>query len=147
MKKALSDYLSGALDREWSWGRLDCLLFCADWVRATTGVDPAGEFRGTYRDERAGRRLIKAQGGIEMLAAKCMEGRGFARTVRPLVGDIGLVRVPILLWRGRTVAAPVGAICLGPRMWAIKTKVRGEMVARDFPLIAAWRIEPLPTHA
>lgn len=90
---------------------------------------------------------MKASGGIVALADSCMNGCGFARTLDPIAEDVGLVLVPLMQRGRRIVSVPVGAICLKPRMWAIKTKVRGEMVARDFPMIAAWALKPQYWHA
>ena len=38
---ALAGYLRDAVSRRFAWGETDCALFCADWVRARKGIDPA----------------------------------------------------------------------------------------------------------
>lgn len=137
-RASLSAYLSRALRREWKWGDLDCFLFCADWIVERDGVDPAAEFRAAYHDVRAARRLMKVHGGIAALADRCLVGVGLRKIDVPSAGDVGLVTVFHRKIGRRLVFVPVGAICLGPKLWVIKTAVRGEMVARNFPLIQAW---------
>lgn len=135
---SLSRYLSEAATRPWAWGEFDCLLFLADWVERSTGIDPAGEYRGVYHDECSARRLIKSVGGIAALVERCAARVGFIETQAPRRGDIGLVRVGLKRFRERIIMVPMGAICLRPALWAIKPADGHQIMAQSFPLIRAW---------
>jgi Domain of unknown function (DUF6950) len=45
-----------------AWGRNDCCIFVADCIHAMTGIDVAAEFRGQYRTELGGMRIILRNG-------------------------------------------------------------------------------------
>jgi hypothetical protein len=51
------------------WGRHDCCLWAADAVRASTGIDLAAEWRGTYDDAAGALRLLASLGGIEAVCS------------------------------------------------------------------------------
>lgn len=133
-------YLRTAARRPFAWGEFDCCLFFADWIALRRGVDPAAELRGRYSTEREMRRLVKAAGGIERLVDECVTRAGCRQTANPVVGDIGLVRVAIKLWRGRAVLVPCGAILVGGGRWAIKTAQHGALPIARFPVIRAWGV-------
>jgi hypothetical protein len=75
-------------EASFEWGTHDCAMFAADAVLAVTGEDPAAEFRGKYKSESGAAKILKTA-NLEALA----DAR-FARTERPIVGDIGLVTLP-----------------------------------------------------
>jgi hypothetical protein len=131
----LPEYLSLAARRPFVWGEFDCFLFCADWIVARFGVDPAQEFRGAYDDEKAARRLMGPRGGTLGLAEFCLARVGFLPTLTPREGDVGLADVATLSRFGDRC---VGAICARPDLWWIKTALPGELVGGNFPIVRAW---------
>ncbi len=56
-------------------GRLDCVLFAAQWVRRCTGRDLTGDWPGSYRSLEDGFERLKAAGyaGLGDLAAHHLE--------------------------------------------------------------------------
>lgn len=133
----LADHVGGEGARPFEWGRRDCCLFVADWVRLATGLDPAASWRGRYGSLREALRLTKGRGGfVEAISAE-MDRLGFARTADPLPGDVGLVRAPVGIRDGRLVQQVVGAIRTG-RLWSVKAR-RG-VGGADFPLVVAWSL-------
>lgn len=52
-----------------AWGRHDCALFVAAWVRHMTGIDYASAWRGRYRSMSGAVKQIKAHGGLKALVA------------------------------------------------------------------------------
>lgn len=144
--KRLPDYLSAVTARRWAWGECDCLIFLADWLERATGIDPAGEYRGGYDDERGARRVIQAAGGIFALVDRCAARAGLQDVLPSLVcpGDIGLVQVPLKPWRDRMINVPCGAICLRRDLWAVRT--REGVSAMAFPLLRAWGLQPPVPH-
>ena len=136
----LVTFLRAAARRPFRWGEFDCCLFFADWVELRCGIDPACDLRGSYSTEREMRRLVKARGGIEQLVHECVTRAGCVQTTCPVVGDIGLVRVAIKLWRGRAVLVPCGAILTGGDLWAIKTAQTGQLAIQQFSMLRAWSV-------
>lgn len=126
---ALAGYLRAGARRPFAWGRCDCSLWMADWVRLRRGIDPAAPLRGRYRTARGAARHIRRMGGAEAMARTLAAEAGLAVTAAPAVGDIGLVRHPL--------AGPCFAIrcALG---WALKAPA-GIAVA-DCPVIVAWSV-------
>jgi hypothetical protein len=77
--------------RQFAWGSHDCCLWAADAVLATTGHDPAAQWRGVYSTESAAHDLVASLGGLPAVA-----GLGGVE-IDPLfaiAGDVGLVRWP-----------------------------------------------------
>ena len=133
----MSAFLREQALRPFQWGVCDCCLFLADWIAYRDGIDPAWHLRGTYSTEREMRNLLKARGGIVEVVRSCATRARLRETASPQLGDVGLVKVAIKLWRGRAVLVPVGAIAIDHGRWAIKPRERG-VCAQQFPLIAAW---------
>lgn len=48
--------------KPFEWGRHDCVLWTADWVRKITGDDHAADFRGLYSSEAEASRLLNRLG-------------------------------------------------------------------------------------
>jgi Domain of unknown function (DUF6950) len=113
-------------------------LFLADWIVRRYGFDPASDLRGTYASEREMRHLLKARGGIVEIVNQCAARAGLQPTDHPRVGDVGLVRVCVKLWRGRGVLVPVGGVLVSRDLWAIKTREHGRVAVQPFPLMKAW---------
>ncbi|WP_245450679.1 DUF6950 family protein [Methylobacterium brachiatum] len=111
------------------WGVCDCSLAMADWCRAVRGVDPAATLRGRYTTALGAMRHVRRLGGFEVMARSLMAGCGFVTTEAPRIGDVGLVRHPVV--------GPVFAIrcALG---WAVKSP-EGVAVG-DYPALAAWSV-------
>ena len=134
----LNDFLERATTRSWGWGTLDCCLFIADWVQEETGIDPAAEYRGTYCSERQARDLVKTVGGPERLLQRCLAHANCTRTEHPQRGDVGLVMVGAKRWRDRILLLPTAAICVRPKMWAVKATDSASVLIQNFPVRAAW---------
>jgi hypothetical protein len=78
-----------------AWGTHDCCLFAADAVLATTGADPAAEWRGRYDSEAE---------ALELLGARGLEG-----TVADAMAAFGAPECPVLAaQRGDVVLATSG---------------------------------------
>lgn len=90
----------------YAWGVHDCCLWTADCALATTGVDHAAAWRGTYSDAAGAMRLLAELGGLAALAGRA----GYP--IPPLTcatGDIGIVEHD-----GRQSLA----VCAGP-VWLV----------------------------
>lgn len=61
----LADHIASA--GPFAWGTIDCVLWCADWVRQMTGTDHADGIRGTYADE-AGAKVALASLGFASIS-------------------------------------------------------------------------------
>src|SRR4051812_49385812 len=90
------------------YGKLDCSLWAADWVRQQTGVDLAADWRGRYSSREQYMRLLMAQGGLVRVAAGALKTVG-ATMIDPAdakPGDIGIIvvepREPALAIRCQT---------------------------------------------
>lgn len=68
--------------RPFEWGRNDCALFAADWVRKCTGTDHAKGWRGKYSTEKGAKIKLTRAGfaSVEAIADSCLASRplGFA---------------------------------------------------------------------
>ncbi len=129
MASLLSAYVARAAAQTWEWGRADCTLWPADWVREATGIDPAARIRGLYADGAGARRIIRAAGGLPALIGAEMKHHGFRGTTAPQAGDVGIVHV--------TDRKIIGAIRL-PRWW-VAFGASG-LIGGDFEPVACWRI-------
>lgn len=135
-------FVEGRTRRRFAWGRHDCALFAADWVKAATGEDPAAWFRGRYAsDAEAAAALVEYLKGrrsprdfsarLEAVATEILgpplDGVLLARRgdVVGLVDDKGRLMLGVCL--GLTVAAP------GPRQGLVRARLR------DCPG-PAWRV-------
>lgn len=62
----LDEYLKEASTKEFVWGKYDCLIFCAEWVKLATRKDYIGDVRGQYTSEIGAMRfLIEKHGTME----------------------------------------------------------------------------------
>jgi hypothetical protein len=110
-----------------AWGSNDCVLFAADCVLATTGVDHAAKFRG-YRTAVHAARLIKKLGGLEAIVTLAL---GPSIPLHEVVaGDVVLIEIE------STIALGIytGSACIGPGKSGIIVVSRTQMVA-------AWKTE------
>jgi len=132
----VSAYLGNQATRALVYGESDCCLFAADWVCAETGIDPAKHLRGRYRTEAECLRLLAAGGGLEAVVSAAMTRCGFVRTIRPSIGDVGLVRAPVFIG-GSARFGVVGAIRARVE-WVVRRSDGLEW--REFAAAMAWTI-------
>lgn len=55
----LSKYLADVSGKPFQWGEHDCILHAANAVKAMTGIDLAGAFRGTYSNEQEAYKIVQ----------------------------------------------------------------------------------------
>ena len=122
----LPDYLSHAARRPFEYGRFDCLLYLADWVKARHGFDPAAQWRGRYDTAEAAQSLIETYDGLYGLVAAGLEGHIDPRQGPARPGDIAIV----MPGRGHV---PCGAI-LGGIGWAVLNRTGGLWFGPHKPL-------------
>lgn len=72
----LSDFLEERRAMPFAWGRNDCCLFAADWVKAATGEDLAEFFRGRYKTALGATRFLERKGGVRGLMRLIAEPSG-----------------------------------------------------------------------
>ncbi|MER8959296.1 hypothetical protein [Mesorhizobium sp. M0701] len=129
------------LPHRWRWGGMggeDCTTFCAAWVAAVTGKDPAAELRGTYVDADGAGAVLRAAGGVERLVGSRLAALGLHRVQRPQDGDIGIVSAMTGFDAAGMVVKHIPAIRFGP-LWAVMS-ARGPMVKKLDWTGKAWRI-------
>jgi hypothetical protein len=112
----------------------DCTTFCASWVDEVTGVDPAEDLRGTYRDAEGAHAILNAAGGIVAFIAARLGPLGYVSVDHLSDGDVGVIRAPVGL-DGDT--KEIGAIRFGP-LWATLGPAGVRAVKADF--VAAWSL-------
>lgn len=109
-----------------AWGRNDCCLFAADAVLAVTGQDLAADLRGRYATAREAEVLLRAHGGLLMLADARLGPEVPVGLAQP--GDVG-----VTVQNGRdTLAVAAGGHWFAPA--AI-----GLVVIYDYQVQRAWR--------
>jgi hypothetical protein len=64
----LHDFMTANRDREFAWGKWDCILFACAAAEAITGVDKAAAYRGQYSDEKGARAILRKLGAGTLLA-------------------------------------------------------------------------------
>lgn len=104
----LADCLAERMGRPFEWGTNDCVMFAADCVAATTGIDPAAEVRGSYRSASGAARVLKARGGLAAIAAASLGSEVGQLMAQP--GDVGLLKNSgqecLAVWAGAAWHAP-----------------------------------------
>lgn len=128
----LREYALRAARDGHEWGKNDCCTFACDWVFAETGIDPMARWRGAYADEKTGRALLSAYGGLLPMWRLGTIDVGIPECDEPQLGDIGIIEVP-------TDCGPdsIGAIFSGKR-WLMLSE-RGFISASAIALLH-WRI-------
>ena len=89
----LADFLSSRENLEFKYGVNDCCLFVADAVKVMTGIDPAGDFRGKYKNLLGSKRILKGL-GVRGLVELITRDYGFEEIDNPAFahrGDVVLV--------------------------------------------------------
>lgn len=138
MATLLSGYLAEVAGSRFEWGRRDCLLFAADWIKRCRGVDPAAPWRGTYVSRRGCLELLARHGGVETLVQAAMANAGIKTADNPSPGDVALVIAPVR--HGKAVVnAPVGAIAVGSSSFAVLTIDCGLVIAPLRPIVS-WKV-------
>lgn len=116
------------LARPFEWGRNDCVTFAAACVKAVTGADHIEMLRGSWFDERAAARLLRAGGGLVALAAGCL-GEEIA-PVMAQPGDVGI-----------TVQNGRDALCVCAGLHWHGPAAEGLATFSAEQVISAWRCE------
>lgn len=130
----LPAFLVDAMSKDWSTGEWDCMLACAAWIEARTGIDPASPWRGRYHDVPSRTAMLREErSGMKGLAEKACALAGLEKTASPRFGDVGLIKAR---WNGRLYR--VAAICLGGGKWWTATK--GGLALSADSVVAAWRV-------
>lgn len=114
------------------WGRSDCAIVLADYVRDLTGKDGAAHLRGRY-STRAGCNRVSGfvRRGLVSVVDECAANVGLLACGAPQRGDIGVLKF--------TDRAFAGAICLGGDRWALKSP-EGLMTVTRPHVVAAWSV-------
>ena len=86
------NFLTPYRNNAFKWGKRDCCLFVADWLKTIKDVDFAADLRGKYKTEQGAKRALKKLGfnGIQDIA-----NTRLGESVGALVlnnGDIALVK-------------------------------------------------------
>jgi hypothetical protein len=124
----LADYLREAARLPFVWGRHDCAMFIADWVRLRTGRDGAAALRGRYASPEEAARMHGAL-GLAGTVRQCAAAAGLARTRSPQPGDIAVLR------HGPVIGCSIRT----PRGWALRM-ARAIVVVPDARVVAAWTV-------
>ncbi len=107
----LAAFIAAARRRVFAWGKWDCCLFCADWVREATGFDPAAEYRGRYRSKRGAYALLKRLAGGDVDAAWTRAcGEPMANPLFAVAGDICMVETDLGLTLGICLGAEIAHV-------------------------------------
>lgn len=126
----------------WVWGKSDCTLWAADWVRLRTEQDPASEFRDAYETPRDIHRILEREGGFLAMVDKALASVGIDRTDDPMTGDVGMIAIESIDPDAMTRKAGHGAgFVMTIRrgcLW-IGRSPRG-LRGADWPFVAAWRV-------
>lgn len=133
MRNDLAQFLTELPRRKREWGKTDCLMILADWVKLRRGFDPAARWRGTYSDEAGAMALLKLHGGHAGIIDEALGAA--SRTKEPGEGDVAVIRAP----QGIGTIKRPGALCLGEGMVALMTIDIGLVMAR-LPIVAAWKV-------
>lgn len=134
----LTDFLAEQSLKPWRFGSQDCTIgMVSEWIELRTGRDPAGRFRGRYKNWRGARRVIRAEGGYVPMIGFILDEFGLERTTDPLSGDVAIIDAPVDRRREFAVAGAVMAIRTG-KLWCARG-LHG-ICAAEFPALHAWRV-------
>ena len=131
MSEVIARHLRRWATEPFAWGTTDCCLVLADYVLDVTGRDGASHLRGRYTSKAGCNRVSGfLKRGLAAVVGECAAAAGLPACDAPQRGDIG-----VLQFDERVCA---GALCLGPRRWAIKSPDGLLTIDRDH--IAAWSV-------
>lgn len=104
---AIERAVDEACRSEMTWGRDDCVLWCANILRPFLNCDPAATYRGRYASE-AEALTVMGYTGLPMVIARAAQDMGWRRIVPADAecGDVGIVRTMfgpacVLFWRAQ----------------------------------------------
>lgn len=98
----LHEYITSRLSMPFAWGSLDCVLFTAEWVRISTGVDHLADLP-KWSTAREAMRVVQSLGGLEV----ALDER-FTR-IHPNMakdGDIALYKGCMCIFSGPKIVGP-----------------------------------------
>lgn len=128
--KLLNAYIDEKSRDVFEWGRNDCCLFIADWVKVLSGVDYAAEYRGKYNTALSAMRFV----------GNC----GLCSFIEGIVSRAGFVEVKSLYAQRGDICVidngnrrdAAGIVCAG-RVAALSTK--GIVFVPISSIRKAWR--------
>lgn len=100
----LDEYIKNSLDKEFSYGSHDCVLWASGAVEVMTGWNPAEEFVGTYSSEEEAQAVLKknrARSIVTLIKKKFGKPIPVGQARR---GDFMLIEID---------GAPFAGICVG----------------------------------
>jgi hypothetical protein len=112
--RSFHQFLLDSAHVPFAWGTHDCSTFCADGIKAITGVDIADDFRGKYADEVSAFALIKSVTSgstVADAAAYCATKHGLKEWPQPLFAQRG----DLVVFEGATGVLVSGLIHLSGR--------------------------------
>lgn len=98
----LADYITDRLSTPFEWGKHDCVLFAAGWVREASGLDCVAGL-GTWATAREARAAINRAGGLE----RAIDLR--LKRIEPNIandGDIALQDGTVMIFSGAQIVGP-----------------------------------------
>jgi hypothetical protein len=132
---ALPAYVEELSRAPWVWGECDCTMAVATWIERITGSDPLARYRGRYHSASDAKRTARRAGGFLPTLGALFDAAGLAPTQDFEPGDVAAIHA------GSNDVVPVVGSVLAIRfgnLWVCKAP-RG-VVARDFAVIAGWRL-------
>lgn len=133
MSEIIAKHLRRWATTDFTWGRSDCAIVLADYVRDVTGRDGAAHLRGRYSTKAGCNRVSGfVRRGLVSVVGECAAKVGLAACEAPQRGDIGVLKF--------TERAFAGAICLGGVRWALKSP-EGLMTVSRPHVVAAWSVQ------
>jgi len=98
----LADYIAANLEREFAWGRFDCVLFAATWLQLATGIDHLAGLP-PWRSKIGAARVLKAVGGLEAAVDRALN------RIHPHMakdGDIAMRQGCLCIFSGAHIVGP-----------------------------------------
>lgn len=103
----LADYIMARLDTPFEWGTHDCVLFAANWLRLSTGIDHLDGIKPWHTAKQAAMAIKKA-GGLEAALDERLQRIGINYAAD---GDLALYKGSVCLFSGAYIFGP-GEQCL-----------------------------------
>lgn len=105
--RGFHNFLLDRATTPFQWGENDCCMFAADAVKAITGQDIAGDFRGKYTDQASAFHAISTITGGRTVAdatAYCAAKAGLTELLQPLMAQRGDL---VLMQNGQELIAGI----------------------------------------
>lgn len=125
----LYDYALDPANAVFAWGKNDCVMYCANAIRAITGEDPLSGFVDAWSTEDEALAVLDARGGL-LAAVSGVLGPPMDNVALAQRGDIALVELPDMDFL---------ALHLGDRLVA-PTKDRGLVQIKSVHAKRAWAV-------